>query len=68
MNVFGDLPSWAVVLLAVLAAGVLLLLNVGWLLQAKGMLEQMAQKRQERERQTGGDEETGDRGSEGRRQ
>jgi hypothetical protein len=45
MNVFGDLPQWAIILLAFLAAGVLVMLNIGWLLQARGMLDQLKQRR-----------------------
>ena len=39
-----NLPTWAVILLALLAAAVLVLLNIGWLLQAKAMLEGYARK------------------------
>ena len=38
MNIFGDLPPWAILLLAVLAAAILIMLNLGWLLSAKAML------------------------------
>jgi hypothetical protein len=39
VDVFASLPPWAVVLLAVLAAVVLVALNIGWLLQAKALLD-----------------------------
>lgn len=51
MNVFGDLPAWAVVLGALLAAAALVALNVGWLVQARGMLEQLRRQWEARERQ-----------------
>ena len=44
MNVFGDLPAWAVVLLALLAAVILVVLNIGWLLAAKAMLDGQRRK------------------------
>jgi len=44
MNVFGDLPGWAVVLLSLLAAVILIALNIGWLLAAKAMLEGQRKK------------------------
>jgi hypothetical protein len=43
MSVFGTLPTWAIVILAVLVAAILLLQNIGWLLAAKGLLD--AQRR-----------------------
>ena len=39
MSIFGALPAWAIVLLALLAGTVLIGLNYGWLLAAKAMLE-----------------------------
>jgi hypothetical protein len=39
MEALQSLPSWAVVLLALLAAAVLIALNLGWLLSAKAMLD-----------------------------
>jgi hypothetical protein len=39
MNIFGDLPAWAIVLLALLAGAMLIGFNYGWLLAAKAMLE-----------------------------
>jgi hypothetical protein len=39
VEIFANLPSWAAVLLSVLAAIVLVALNIGWLLQAKALLE-----------------------------
>ena len=44
MNVFGDLPTWAVTILALLAAVVLIALNIGWLLSAKAMLDGQRRK------------------------
>jgi len=38
MEIFGDLP-WAVPVLALLAAALLIVLNLGWLLAARAMLE-----------------------------
>jgi hypothetical protein len=38
VELFGNLPAWAVVLLGLLAAVILIGLNLGWLLAAKGML------------------------------
>jgi hypothetical protein len=38
VEIFGNLPVWAVVLLGLLVAFTLIMLNVGWLLAAKGML------------------------------
>ena len=43
MNLFGDLPTWAV-LLCVLAAAVVIVLNLGWLLSAKAMLDGQRRK------------------------
>lgn len=45
MEVFGTLPVWVQLLIGFLAAGVLLVMNVGWLIQARGWLEQQRQKR-----------------------
>jgi hypothetical protein len=39
VDVLAGLPAWAAVLLAVLAAIMLIALNVGWLLQAKALLD-----------------------------
>ena len=44
MTLFGDLPAWAVVLLALLAAAILVMLNVGWLLSAKALLDGLGKK------------------------
>jgi hypothetical protein len=38
VEIFGNVPAWAVVLLGLLAAVILIGLNLGWLLAAKGML------------------------------
>ena len=47
MEFFQNLPTWAAVLLGLLAAAVLVALNIGWLLQARAMLEGYARKRDE---------------------
>ena len=39
MNIFGDLPTWAIVLFVLLAGAMLIALNYGWLLAAKAMLD-----------------------------
>ena len=44
MNVFGDLPTWAIVVLALFAAALLVALNIGWLLSAKAMLDAQRNK------------------------
>ena len=44
MNIFGDLPSWAIVFLALLVAAILLLQNIGWLLAARGLLDAQRRK------------------------
>lgn len=56
MDIFGNLPTWAVLLISFLAAAVLVLLNIGWLLQARGMLEQYSRRRRERERAERGEQ------------
>lgn len=43
MNPLETLPPWAVVIIAVVAAVVLIAMNISWLLAAKGMLD--AQRR-----------------------
>ena len=53
MNVLGDLPTWAIVLLALLAAALLVALNIGWLLSAKAMLDAQRNKRSADFRVTG---------------
>jgi hypothetical protein len=45
MDVLGTLPVWAQLLIAFLVAGVLIVMNVGWLIQARGWLEQQKQRR-----------------------
>ena len=44
MNVFGNLPAWAIVILALLVAAILLLQNIGWLLAARGLLAAQRRK------------------------
>ncbi|MBI4494296.1 MAG: hypothetical protein HY690_16035 [Chloroflexi bacterium] len=50
MPIFGNLPVWAVLLIVLLVSATLIVLNMAWLLQAKGMVDQLARQRQERER------------------
>jgi hypothetical protein len=38
MNITGDLPIWAVLLVCLLVAAILTVQNVGWLLSARAML------------------------------
>jgi hypothetical protein len=45
MDVLGTLPVWAQLLIAFLVAGVLIVMNVGWLIQARGWLERQKQQR-----------------------
>ena len=45
MDILGTLPVWAQLLIAFLVAGVLIVMNVGWLIQARGWLEQQRQRR-----------------------
>ena len=51
MDILGTLPVWAQLLIAFLVDGVLIVMNVGWLIQARGWLEQ--QRRRNAERGTG---------------
>jgi hypothetical protein len=44
VNVLETLPTWAIVLLALLLAAILLLQNIGWLLAARGMLDAQRRK------------------------
>ena len=46
MNVFGDLPAWAIVILALLATVVLVVLNIGGLRSASALLDAQRHKRQ----------------------
>ncbi|MDP8922680.1 MAG: hypothetical protein M3O34_07360 [Chloroflexota bacterium] len=48
MNPFAELPTWAAVLVALFAGGVLVALNIGWLMAAKSMLDAQRRKNQER--------------------
>jgi hypothetical protein len=52
MEALQALPAWAQFFLALVVAGLLLLLNVGWLMQARGWLEAARQK--QRARRPGG--------------
>ena len=53
MDVLGTLPVWVQLLIAFLVAGVLIVMNIGWLMQARGWLEQQKQRRANPERGTG---------------
>jgi hypothetical protein len=44
MDALGTLPVWAQLLIAFLVAGVLIVLNLGWLLQARGWLDRQKQR------------------------
>jgi hypothetical protein len=44
MTLFGDLPAWVVVLLALLAMAILVMLNISGLLSAKAMLDGLRNK------------------------
>jgi hypothetical protein len=52
MDILGTLPVWVQLLIAFLVAGVLVVMNIGWLIQARGWLD-----RQRRQR-TAGPEQT----------
>ena len=45
MDVLETLPVWARLLIVILVAGLLILMNVGWLLQARAWLERQKQRR-----------------------
>ena len=45
MDVLGTLPVWVQLLIAVLVAGVLIVMNLGWLMQARGWMQQQQQNR-----------------------
>ncbi len=57
MNPFAELPTWVAVLVALFAAVVLIVLNLGWLMAAKSMLD--AQRKKDRARRTGTASSTG---------
>lgn len=44
MEAFQSLPAWAQLFLALVLGGILLLLNIGWLMQARGWLERARQE------------------------
>jgi len=44
MDVLGTLPVWAQLLIAFLVAGVLIVMNLGWLIQARGWLDRQKQQ------------------------
>ena len=45
MDALSALPVWAQLLIVFLVAGLLILMNVGWLLQARAWLERQKQRR-----------------------
>jgi hypothetical protein len=45
MDILGTLPVWVQLLIAVLVAAVLVVMNIGWLIQARGWLERQRQRR-----------------------
>jgi hypothetical protein len=45
MDVLGTLPVWAQLLIVFLVAGVLVVMNLGWLIQARGWLDRQKQQR-----------------------
>jgi len=45
MDVLSGLPVWIQIVIAVLVAAVLVVMNVGWLIQARGWLERQSQRR-----------------------
>jgi hypothetical protein len=47
MDILGTLPVWAQLLIAVLVAGVMIVMNLGWLIQARGWLDQQKRRRAE---------------------
>src|SRR5690349_11182169 len=55
VEIFGSLPPWAVVMLALLLGGILLAQNVGWLLAAKAQLDAHRGKADARRARPAGD-------------
>ena len=47
MNPLAELPTWVAILVALFAAIVLVVLNLGWLMAAKSMLDAQRQKNRE---------------------
>ena len=45
MDILTGLPVWIQLLIAVLVAAVLVVMNIGWLMQARSWLEQQRRKR-----------------------
>ena len=54
MDILGTLPVWVQLVIAFLVAAVLIFMNIGWLIQARGWLE-----RQQSQRRAGGAPGTG---------
>jgi hypothetical protein len=45
MDVLGTLPVWIQLVIVVLVAAVMIVMNIGWLIQARGWLERQSQRR-----------------------
>ena len=45
MDIFGDLPTWAVLLLGIFCAAILMMLNLGWRSQPSQSSLALAQSR-----------------------
>jgi len=45
MDILTGLPVWAQLLIAFLVAGVLIVMNIGWLIQARGWLQHQGRRR-----------------------
>jgi hypothetical protein len=45
VDILGTLPVWMQVVIALLVAAVLVFMNIGWLIQARGWLERQGQRR-----------------------
>jgi hypothetical protein len=63
MEALTSLPTWVQVVLALLAAVVLVVLNAGWLLSVRGMLDARKRDIVERSRQESREKKPGDSGA-----
>ncbi len=61
MEALSSLPTWLQVVLALLAAVVLVVLNLGWLLSAKATLDARKRQSDQRRSQEGRGQEPGER-------